>query len=153
MCPRRFWMEMAQDEAAGTPAFLSASGTDQDDKLANPVYLEKEATVVVWVAPLEDNRGYFRQGQRINPDILNPGFDTKYISCALYPYSLKESESGLYQSGVYKEGDQLELASFEINQLDIAGTTLPLGGFAKKVTLVSKHAFALPDEDLLVPGT
>lgn len=153
MCPRMYWGEVATESDASFPDFLSASGTDQQDKLVNPVYLEEASCVVVWVASLESNQGYFQDGKRINPDILHPGFDTKYIVCNAYPYAIQTSEAEMYQGGVYKEMDQLELLTFPINQLDILGQRLPLAGFAKKVTFVAKHTFLIPDEDLLIPGT
>lgn len=147
------WMELAQNQNNDVSTLLSASGTDQTDKLANPVYLETENTVLIWVATLDRNQGAFKDGKRVCPDILNPGFDTNYINCRDYPYTIKQSEIEMYGGGVYKEGDQLEVTSFPSPQVNSVGDQIPVAGFAKKVTLASRHSFLLPDEDLLVPGT
>lgn len=153
MCPRRMWMEQAKDDNADVSDFLAASGTDDEDQLANPVYLEKDSTVLVWVASLEDNRARFQDGKQANPHILVPGFDTNYICCTPRPYALNLSESELRAGGVYKEWNQLELTDMATDQLNIAGQELPINGFAKKVSFGTFYTYLIPDQDVLVPGT
>lgn len=179
LCPRRLWQERVkeaedapfsylaltgwEDQAASpspdTPARQDAdSGSRSEDTIRNPVFSATEQTVLVWIATLDDNQGvYAKDGTPLTPDLLYPGFDTRYIRCRVLPVSPVESQDQFYQQGRLKEWDQLLVLEFRNHQNDGGNPVAPsasyIGGAAWRMNFHRSFPLQAPQRDLLVSGT
>ncbi len=160
-CPRRFWIE--QQEAykknlrdGEVPAYLTDTGTEDQNTLKNPVYSRAQKSILVWVAKLVKNRPILQNGVTINPDILTPGFNTDYISCESMPYVVDENQQSIFSRGVYKEWDQVLMTPTYRNQMDSFGSTenfTLISGTVRKVNFHRNFSLESPIWDKIVSGT
>lgn len=149
-CPRRVLKQRYDANQAAKagptdpgyiPPYLVASGTDDPNKLANPVIDSPQA--LVWIALVDDNQGIQdAKGNVICKSILDNGFDTTYIRCQPVPYIPRTTISKWSAEGYWKEGrqvwasdhrhaalpDSVDQASTQ-NPIAIAGSVEP-GDFA-----------------------
>jgi hypothetical protein len=151
-CPRRYWTDFAA-QGGEANRYLLHSGTDSTDKIANPVYIESENCVLLWVATLENNQPRVdTEGKQVVGSLLDPDYDTDWMHCELYPY-VCEDQASLYQNGAYKEGSQLLLFSFPTYQVSPMGERQVFAGVARKINFPQYFSFQTPDEDLIASGT
>ncbi len=163
MCPRRYWMEQAEQAAEieglpKPPAYLTETGTDSDDQLANPVHSGSNQITSVWVAAVEDNRRILNgDGTVATGSLLDPGFDTRYIRCRLTPAVPAMHQAGYWASGAMKELDQLVVTAlnsfqetFELGQA--SGSPVLIQGFAQKVNFAFSFTQTTPSMDRLANG-
>jgi hypothetical protein len=133
----------------------SSSGTSQTG-LVNPVYSDSNNTVLVWIATISDNGPtYDSNGNMLNPDLLNPGFNTKYISCRSNPVTPSDNEATYRSKGAWSEGDQLNIHIAGAQQnLDSQGfTPILCDGFAEKVNFTYSAPRTPLERDYSVSGT
>jgi hypothetical protein len=165
MCPRRMWAEQKErfkneQDVPEPSAYLTASGTDAPDKFANPVYSKEQQTILVWVAPIQDNRGALdRGGAFATGNILNRfAFDTRYIRCHTVPFLPEEHWAELLVKGAYKEWDRLLVTPVKEEQEQGAPNAIQLpeivhmGGFARKVNFTFDCPQTAPKADRIVSG-
>ena len=153
-CPRQYWAQQLKDSQGTDPdvkypempaEYLTRKGRGSEDadadSLENPVSWETGQLRLIWVAALEENRALLKgDGSLLNPDILDEGFDTRYIQCRTLPYI-----SGC-REGEYYAGNQLVEKNFalatqvSIPQYDSTNPTalVQIAGFVTKVTPLQK---------------
>lgn len=165
-CPRRAIeakMKQASDAGGDTAAIshlalYGTEGTDQagDGSYRNPVYGDTEHAILVWVAALMDNGGTLdSQGNVVNPNLLDPGFDTKYMHCRPLPVIPSDSEAQYFAQGAFMEGDHIEVRQSAQQQLDVSGSNqaVLIDGFAQKVNFVFFHPRQPVTKDLCPAGS
>lgn len=166
-CPRRAAQNLqSQLQSAGLttiqvdPLALTGNEDTSDSSstsLVNPVYSSQLNSVLVWVATLSDNSPtYDSSGNVINPDLLDPSFDTKYIRCREKPVSPADNEAVYRSKGAWAEGDQLHINIVNSQQIipqDTKGTPVLLNGFANKVNFSYSAPRTSQDRDYSVSGT
>ncbi len=171
-CPRRQWMAHAKQlESAEqpippslNPVLLTGNeNTDNDgtDSLRNPVYSDESHHILVWVAKLEDNKGVYDKetGNRVQPHILDPSFDTDYIQCTSKPYSIRDTEANYFMKGAWKEGDLLEVDETPKDQLGLVEgeqaefDPVKVNGVAQKIDFPFKYNRKPIEKDLAQRGT
>lgn len=145
-CPRRSWIRQhnaqttnsTQDNIYITP-YLYESGTDDPNKLSNPVYSEANSTMLVWVALAQNNGDlYDSNGNIVRHSIVGSGFnidtDSEYLHCEQRPYVPHNTQADLYSKGVIHEQDQLYVDTVYSRELDPVGNQQVLGGTIQKAT-------------------
>ena len=142
---------------------LALTGNEDADpptnstSLVNPVYSTALNSILVWVATVKDNATiYDSDGNLVNPDLLDPDFDTNYIRCKEKPITPADHESVYRQKGAWNENDQLNI-TFSGTQQTIPGTDsstlVLLNGFANKVNFAYSSPRIPADRDYGVSGT
>jgi hypothetical protein len=154
--------EYARGGRVGCPGdYLLQSGTDSEDKLANPVYFQDGQTIAVWVASLQDNRLTLRpDGNVVTGSILKrDSFDTRYIRCQPMPFILEESWAEMLVKGAYKERDQVLVKPVREDQRHegtsdlFPGPVVQVAGFVRKVDFVFFSTQVAPRSDRIRSGT
>jgi hypothetical protein len=131
--------------------------TAAPNALVNPVYSDTLNTVLVWIATIPDNPArYDDNGNVVNPMLLDPSFDSNYISCRKYPVTTSDTEAAYRTKGAWSEGDQLKVTEVGTQQTfigDNGPTPVLLGGFAEKVNFSYSAPRTPLDRDYSVAGT
>lgn len=158
-CPRYFWKQQNEEFKKGNrddevPAYLTATGTEDQDTLRNPVYSRDLKSVLLWVAKVVKNRPVMVDGIALTGDLLEPGYDTNFIECETFPYVCEETQQSLWSRGVYREWDRVVLTPILRQQLEF-GSPRPIhiSGSAKKVNFHADFSNESSRIDKIVSGT
>jgi hypothetical protein len=170
-CPRRK-AQAAQQEfqqnqfssTVGDPLALTGNEDNPDASgstgLVNPVYSTKDNSILVWVAAVKDNVGLTdNKGNVIYTDLMDPNFDTTYITCKVNPVTPEKNEADYFQAGAWAEWDQVNVDTLPTMQTikdpNQQGTTtsIPVEGTAKKLNMTYYAPRAPINRDFSSPGT
>lgn len=166
LCPRRIWIQQSQqnsDEPGIVDPVLSTSGTDDPNKLVNPVVDPITGNYIVWVASVEDNQGIVdpANGDPVVSSILSADFNNLYIKCRLYPYVPEQHHDTLRSQGAFQENDKVVATEHRIPALNpevkynnpkVMYTETPIAGTVSKTTFAYYFNTVNPDDHALVAG-
>lgn len=164
-CPRRIWIQQQQqspDDPGAVDPVLFLSGTNDSNKLVNPVVDEATGNYLVWVAAVEDNAGIAdEQGNQITPGILDPSFNNLYIKCRLFPYVSEQHHDTLRASGPFQEMDHVVAEQHRIpalnpdvqlNNTNTLFAETPIAGTVSKTAFAYHFDTQNPEDHALVGG-
>jgi hypothetical protein len=162
-CPRRIWIQQQQqnpDDPSAVDPVLSLSGTDDPNKLVNPVVDPTTGNYLIWVAAVEDNAGIAdEQGNQVTPGILDPEFNNLYIRCRLFPYVSEQHHDVLRSSGAFQEMDHVVAEQHRVPPMTtpltnnkIQYTETPVAGTVSRTSFAYHFDTQNPDDHALVGG-
>jgi hypothetical protein len=162
-CPRQYWdrrLKESQADDSGVeapPDYLTRKGREDDaESYENPVSWEEGQVRLIWVAALEENRAILKPDSSVlNPDILNAGFDSQYITCRHLPYISNCREGEYYAGNQLREKNFVLATQVTIPQYDEADPTrlVQLAGFVQKVTPLQKFVVTPGKKSVNPKGT
>lgn len=162
-CPRRIWIQQQQnnpDDPSAVDPVLSLSGTDDPNKLANPVVDPTTGNYLIWVAAVEDNPGIAdEQNNPITPGILDPNFNNLYIKCRLFPYTSDQHHDVLRATGAFQEMDHIVAEEHRVPPITTPLTNskiqyinTPIAGTVSRTSIAYHFDTQNPDDHALVGG-
>lgn len=154
-CPRRTWIETQRQDSIYVHPVLSASGSSDPNKLANPVRDVLANNYVVWIAAVDDNPGIQDQvGNIITPSILTELFDTTYIRCRPHPYVPEHDSRFFNVIGHLEESQHVWVTNNKHSSLDPIDSSkeVPIAGTVVPGTFAQKFDFTVPTDSLQTPG-
>ena len=154
-CPRRFWMDQNNQGLLDVNPILYTSGTQDPNKLANPVIDTTSNNYLVWVAAVDDNQGITNpDGTTVNTNILSSNFNNLYIRCRPNPYIPEDNHNILKLKGHLQEMDEVWCTGNRHSSIDPTNfnVLVPVAGTVVKGTFASSFSSAAPSDHLLLLG-